>query len=140
MGLTRWYLQIQQYFERKYGESVVVLMQVGKFFERYEYQPHLDSQQIATGDSISLKIQLRDQKPEDHLISEVVDASRSIGKATEASFILNMKLTSKNRGKPHSPDNPLMAGFPPPNYEQHRDLLLLHGYTEQVTRRMSSGR
>lgn len=86
---------------------------------------------IATGDSISLKIQLRDQKPEDHLISEVVDASRSIGKATEA---------SKNRGKPHSPDNPLMAGFPPPNYEQHRDLLLLHGYTEQVTRRMSSGR
>src|SRR5690606_39026525 len=40
MGLTRWYLQIQQYFERKYGESVVVLMQVGKFFECYPDSPH----------------------------------------------------------------------------------------------------
>lgn len=129
MGLTRWYFQVQQHFERKYGDSVVILVQVGKFFEIYEYQPSLDSKQIILDDSVNLKLNLRDQKPEDRIINEIVDSSRPIGKASEISLILNMKLTSKNKGKPHSMDCPLMVGFQPPNYEQHRDLLLLHGYT-----------
>lgn len=58
-----------------------------------------------------------------------LDSNQSIGKATEISMILNMHLINRNKNKPHSIENPLMMGFPYLVYENHRDIILTHGYT-----------
>jgi DNA mismatch repair protein MutS len=117
MGITEKYLDYQRHFEEKYGESVVVLIQIGKFYECYEYISSLDGQSVTIEGNAQLKF------------SQNRGPDESLGKAVEISRLLNMKLTSKDKGKPHGMNNPLMMGFPPPNYTYHRDVILMHGYT-----------
>lgn len=117
MSLVESYFKLQQEYEKKYGNSVCVLIQVGKFYELYEYDPSRENQITFDGSNLELK----------HLLKE--KSSQNVGKAVDLSLILNMRLTSKNKDKPHSIENPFMMGFPCPSYESHRDLILSNGYT-----------
>jgi len=143
MGLVAIYFGIQKKFEEKYGPNTVVLMQKGTFFEIYSFEPNQAKQSTVSGNiegNLAVQLFLRDSEnssPSTPITIQPYTASgdlefdltEPIGKAREVSLILGMKLTSTDKKKPHSVENPFMAGFPVISYENHRDLLLLHGYT-----------
>ena len=81
------YFDYQRSYQKKYGQKTVILMQIGSFYEIYEYDP----------DQAEVKSEHHDQK---------------LGCSRELSIILNMILTSKSKNKPHSLTNPYMIGFP----------------------------
>lgn len=95
MGILDEYFKYHEEYEAKYGQKIVILMQVGSFYETYAYD----------------------------------DGTKTVGNATEISALLNIILTSKNKGEPHSRSNPYLAGFPVIAYEKHRDVLLNNNYT-----------
>src|SRR5680860_1307848 len=101
MTLTSEYFDLQKLYEQKYGCRTIVLIQVGSFYEAYQYDPS--------------KIEDTDEK--------------SIGHASEISTLLNMLLTSKTKSKPHSIENPYMFGFPCISYERQREVILSHNWT-----------
>lgn len=101
MGVTREYFGLQEEYQKKYGNRAVVLMQIGSFYEIYEYDSEMDPDAKST---------------------------KRIGHAVEISYILNMILTSKDSKRPHSMDNPYLVGFPCIAYERHRQVLLEHNY------------
>lgn len=103
-SITQEYFKLQQEYETKYGERTLVLMQVGSFFEAYEYNSDDDTTYVQTG-------------------------SKHIGHSAEIAELLNMILTSKDKGKAHTMSNPYLVGFPVVSYERHRDVLLAHDYT-----------
>src|SRR5437016_5728624 len=133
MGITREYFAMQKHFQEKYGDNTLCLIQVGSFYEMYEYDPkHADKQITNDQNNLSLKFSLNIDKQinEKSLnICSNLNNNEGIGHAVEISIILNMKLTSKNKDKPHSMDNPMLVGFPCPKYETHRDMILFHSYT-----------
>lgn len=132
MSLTNQYFALQQHFDKKYGDKVCLLMMVGKFYEVYEYLPSYENQQLHSEENqgnIALRIKLKDNNFAELSIDPQIDTSKPIGCASSISLILGMKLTSKNKDKPHSIGNPLMMGFPCPSYDTHKDLILLNGYT-----------
>ena len=43
MGITRDYFALQQHFEKKYGENTICLIQIGKFYEIYEFDYGFDT-------------------------------------------------------------------------------------------------
>jgi DNA mismatch repair protein MutS len=137
MSITRDYFAIQKYFEQKYGENSIVLVQVGAFYECYEYNPEYNDTILANESqgNVALKFSLKSGKADGFINGETVNVTEKIkddeciGHALDLSLILNMKLTSKNKEKPHSITNPMMCGFPCPAYEIHRDLILYHGFT-----------
>ena len=107
MGVTRWYFKVQNYFERKYGERTVVLMQVGKFYEVYQFVQTMANETITSDEgqnNLTIKLNCRDKVAETQTITigHSSDLYETIGHATDVGMILNMKLTSKNKGKPHS--------------------------------------
>lgn len=102
------YFKYQQEYESKYGEKTVVLIQIGSFYEIYEYDPNYN------------------RNDDD---DNVVRFNTSIGKAVELSSLLNVLLTRKNKSKELSKSNPYMIGFPCPSYDKNRDLLLANNYT-----------
>lgn len=101
MGITREYFGLQEEYQKKYGNRAVVLMQIGSFYEIYEYDSAVDPDAKST---------------------------KHIGHAVEISSILNMILTSKDSKRPHSMDNPYLVGFPCIAYERHCQVLLEHNY------------
>ena len=135
MSITRDYFAIQKYFEEKYGPNTIVCIQIGKFYEAYEYDPSYMDEILGdeTQGNVSLKFSLKSGRVKE--FGDVVNVDTKIkddepiGHALDLSLILNMKLTSKNKEKPHSMTNPMMCGFPCPSYETHRDLILFHGFT-----------
>lgn len=104
MSIIDDYFKYTIQYSEKYGDKCVVLMQVGSFYEIYEYDPELD---------------INDDKIYPH----------KIGHATDLSSILNMTLTRKNKNKPHCLNNPFMIGFPIISYDNHRIIILEHNYT-----------
>ena len=98
------YLKLQEEYSQKYGDRTVVLMQVGTFYETYEYDPEKDSENRAW--------------PDQHL-----------GHSVEIGGLLNMVVTRKDKGKPYSLTNVDMVGFPMVAYSKHRDVLLGHDFT-----------
>lgn len=137
MGITRDYFAIQKHFEQKYGENTIVIIQIGSFYEIYEYDCSY-SDQIISDDlqgNVALKYSLKSGKAEGVTNGETVnlnvklDTDEPIGHALDISMVLNMKLTSKNKSANHSIDNPMLVGFPCASYENHRDLILFHGFT-----------
>lgn len=106
MGLVEDYYKLQDENQEKYGEKTIVLMQKGKFYEIYEYDPE--------------KYKGNDPPPW---------PTRKVGHATEISTILNMTLTRTNKHKEYSIKNPNMVGFPIVSYQKHRDVLLDNNYT-----------
>jgi len=103
MGVTSEYFKLQKEYEEKYGERTIVMMQIGSFYEMYEYDPS----------SCDEKHKKRE----------------AIGHAVDLSSILNMILTSKDKSRDHSMDNPYMIGFPCAAYDRHKEVILSHNYT-----------
>lgn len=134
MGITREYFTIQKHFEKKYGPNTCVIVAIGKFYEIYEYDPVYDGECIdyETEGNVTLRfsINCKEYKHGDEItLSKNIDKTERIGHAVDIGMILRMRLTSKNKGKQHSMDNPMLVGFPCPSYETHRDTMLFHGYT-----------
>ena len=98
------YLKQQQEFAEKYSEKTVVLIQVGSFYELYEYNPEKTDENLAWPD-------------------------KRIGQVKEISELLNMVITRKDKKKPYALNNCDMVGFPVVSYEKHRDVLLHNNYT-----------
>lgn len=98
------YFKYQSIYQEKYGNRTVVLMQIGSFYEIYEYDPTRDE-------------------------DETVQNDPKLGWSRELSILLNMILTSKSKNRPHSLTNPYMIGFPCLAYERHRDVILSNNYT-----------
>ena len=104
MSTTIEYFKYQEEFTEKYGDYTVVLMQIGSFYEIYEYDPEKDTDVKSW-------------------------PSQRLGVACDVYKLLNMRLTSKDNNKPYSLTNPNMCGFPCVAYEKHKDVLLSHDYT-----------
>ena len=98
------YLKYQEEYSEKYGDKTIVLMQVGSFYETYEYDPQKD---------------------------ETVNPwpNKKIGITNQAASLLNMVVTRKDKKKPYSLTNCDMAGFPTVAYQKHRDVLLSNNFT-----------
>lgn len=104
MSLTEEYFRHQINYDHIYGSKTIILYQVGSFYEVYEYDPKEDQ-------------------------AENKNFPKKLGQATNASKVLNMKLTSKDKKEKHSVTNPRMVGFPCIAFDTHRPLLLQHNYT-----------
>lgn len=107
MSVVEEYFKLQQEYEKKYGPRTVVLMQIGSFYEMYEYNP------------------LEEAEDED----DVDIKGTGIGWADELHSILGMRLAKKDGTRSHSKRNPFLVGFPCVAYEDHRDTILSHGFT-----------
>ncbi len=114
MGVISDYFALQRKYECKYGDKTVLLMQIGSFYEIYEYSSKYSGCKIETN-TLNHKLSLRDEE--------------SVGHAADLSMILHMRLTSKNKEKNHSLKNPFMMGFPCVVYKDHKDIILMNGYT-----------
>ena len=98
------YLRQQETYVEKYGDRTIVLMQIGSFYEMYEFNP---------------------EKCE-----EIYDWPKErIGSVIEIASLLNMVMTRKDKKKPYILTNCDMIGFPVISYEKHRDVLLGSDYT-----------
>ena len=126
------YFALQQHYEKKYGTKTIVVMQKGAFYEMYQYK-HLDEERnITIGDidgNVAIRIMIDDSKHRAEAEEFTVNLHRSIGQAIKVANVLRMKLTSTNASKPHSITNPYMLGFPKVVYTNHKDTLLLNGFT-----------
>jgi DNA mismatch repair protein MutS len=100
------YLKQQEEYSEKYGEKTIVLMQIGSFYELYEYNPE------------------KSEEP-----SSTAWPAKKIGLTIEIASLLNMIVTRKDKKKKYSLTNCDMAGFPVVSYEKHRDVLLNNNYT-----------
>ena len=98
------YLRQQEEYTSRYAQKTIVLMQIGSFYEMYEFNPEK--------------------------CDEVYEwPKKRIGLVGEVSKLLNMVITSKDKKKPYTLTNCEMIGFPVISYEKHRDVLLQDGYT-----------
>lgn len=104
MSLTTSYLKQQEEYSEKYGDKTIVLMQVGSFYEFYQFDPNKCEEKLPW-------------------------PSKNIGHVTDVACLLNMVATRKDKKKPYSLNNCAMAGFPTVSYEKHRDVLLANNYT-----------
>ena len=117
--LTSDYLKFQEEYSDKYGEKTIVLMQIGSFYETFEYDPKRDK-------SSSLEAEDIHCFKKDGIGSEI---NKKIGLVHEIAALLNICPTMKNNKKPYGINNCSMCGFPVVSYEKHRDLLLANNYT-----------
>lgn len=99
------YLKLQEEWSKKYGSNTVVLMEVGTFYEIYEYDPYKDKNN-------------KNKWP-----------VRKIGKATELASLLNITLTQSDKSKPYSLSNPNIIGFPKVAFDKYRDEILMNNFT-----------
>ena len=99
MGIITDYLRLQKQNEEKYGQRTVVLMQIGSFYEIYEYD-------VSSCTSDDAKVD-----------KEGKVWNESIGHAIELSTTLNCCLTYENSDEPFSIRNPFKIGFPVISYE-----------------------
>jgi DNA mismatch repair ATPase MutS len=99
------YFRLQQDYEEQYGENAIVLYQIGKFYEIYEYDPDLDSEATE-----------KDRK------------KGKIGKATEANLIFDHKLITRNTKRSYHKVNCNLVGVPVDKYDFCCEKLLNAGY------------
>lgn len=122
---------LQQYYETKYGHKTVVLLQKGTFYETYQFNPTDDGTNVL-GEigNVNIKLNIRDDKYKTLTNQDYnLNTSKNIGRAVKVGNLLRIKITSIDSNKPHSLNNPYMAGVPKIMYLNHRDILLLNGYT-----------
>src|SRR5581483_7783706 len=93
-----YFLQHLQY-EEKYGPRTMVLVQIGTFYEALGYDPSIAVDKDELPQSLSSKLFTNNMW-------------RKVGKAEELSKIISRTLTFKDKGRPHSINNPRMAGVP----------------------------
>lgn len=119
-GIFSEYFGLDLLYTDKLGKNTIVVYQLGKFYEIWEYDPSAEADQVVTGDitgNVALRLSMRDSTN-----------SEPRGLAREAARVLGMNLTSKKSGEPHSFNNPYMVGFPTVVYSLHKDTLLLAGF------------
>jgi len=119
MNIIESYFELQREYENKFGLNTVVLFHLGKFYEIYEYHENEKRQKIGEDkfENTVMKYKL------------VGKDTKKVGHAISISIILNMQLASKNKNIPHSIDNPYFVGFPTKSYINHKDIILMNGYT-----------
>ena len=133
MAVIREYFNLQAHFAEKYGEQTVVLMQIGSFYEVYEYSVARQGEIIDVENisNIDVCIHLNDGRDVEIIkggnIGEI--GTKDIGKTCEIGVILNMHITSKDKSKPHSFSNPIFVGFPCASIHLHKERILMAGYT-----------
>lgn len=103
-GLIWEYLKYQDEYTQKYGEKTIVIMQVGNFYETFEYDPKLDKEVLKW-------------------------PTYKIGIANEIASVLNICSSMKNNKLPYSLKNCTMVGFPVITYDRQKELLLRNYYT-----------
>lgn len=105
------YYELQEEYEKIHGPKTIVLIEVGGFFECYEFDPCecVEDQHKKNNKGVILE--------------------EPIGKARELAMVLNFKVGNKNGSKEHSYYNPYMVGFPPVAFEKNTMLLLANEYT-----------
>lgn len=107
------YFELQEKFERKYGERTIVWIQIGDFYEMFEYDPSC---------CLEEKYKISKYRP-----GYIYD--KPIGQTTNVALILDdMTRTMQNSNMPFSVDNPYKAGFPIHKYDVKRKTLLYHDY------------
>jgi len=111
MGIITDYLDAQKKYEQQYGERTVVLMEIGNFYEIYEYDPSYCTSEDAKVDSNG-KVW-----------------NEHIGHAVDISVVLNCVLTYEDGSKPYGIKSPHKIGFPNIAIEKNRTTLLANDYT-----------
>jgi DNA mismatch repair protein MutS len=110
MGIITDYLNEQVKYTDKYGQKTVVLMQIGIFYEIYEYDPNNCSSEEAKRDK------------------EGKIWNQRVGHAVYMSEALNSILTFENGNEPYSINNPNKVGFPMVAYEKNKNTILSHDF------------
>lgn len=110
MGIVTEYLTLQKQFQQQYGDRTILLLQLGTFYEIYQFDPNNCSSEAHKTDD-----------------SKVV-WNEPIGHAVELSPILNITLTCKDGNEPYSIKNPHMIGFPTIAYEKYKLTLLANDF------------
>jgi DNA mismatch repair protein MutS len=112
MSLITSYLTLQAQYDKKYGPGPVVLLyEVGTFYEVYQYVP-----EYCTTDEAKID-------------ADGVVWDENIGHAIEVSTVLNCLLTFQDKEAPYGIKSPHKMGFPTIAYEKNRNTLLAHEYT-----------
>lgn len=104
------YFKIQKELEQKYGERTILIMQIGSFYESYEYDPNSCSH------------------PDDKKDKFGRIWNEPMGRAVDLTDILGIALTLRSNERPYSIKNPYMAGFPCVAYDKYRDTILNANY------------
>ena len=109
MGIIE-YFELQQKFEKQYGERTIVLYQSGIFYETWEYDPS----------------ECRSEK--DKIDSNGKIWENHVGHSVVLSTTLNYNLTYEDGQKPYSIKNPHKMGFPMISYDKCLTTLLANDY------------
>lgn len=109
--LTIQYFNYQQYYERLYGPNIVVLCQIGNFYEIMEFVPN---------DCV-------DDKYKTDIAGRVYN--ENIGKTLIFSALFGNIFMIRNNNKPYGIQNPYTTGFPIIVFEKYADIILNNGYT-----------
>lgn len=110
MSLIIEYFELQKKYQAQYGERTILLMQVGSFYETYEYDPTMCTSDEAKVDRNG------------NVWNEPV------GHSSEIRILLNYELTMQNKEAPYSIENPYKCGCPVIAYEKNRGTLLANDY------------
>lgn len=117
MTFLQEYFKLQKDYEDKFGETVILVIQIGSFYETYEYILSKNGQIInLIGES-------------NHDILPNNSLEKTIGKATEVACVLGFRITARDTSKPHSITNPLLCGIPCVSFMYHKERLIYSGYT-----------
>lgn len=116
MSVIIQYFNLQKKYEKEYGEKTVLLMQIGSFYECYEFDPSLcvnDEAKIEKGKQGAY----------------IATWNEKVGHAAELSIVLNCALASEDNSEPHSIRNPWKLGFPCLSYDKNIKPLLANDWT-----------
>lgn len=100
-GTIKYYFELQEEYQKKYGSKTVVIMQIGTFFEVYEYR--LPNKKLG----MSFKL------------------SRDIDQVASYEFAVSLR----NKSSEHSISNPYMMGFQTIYLDRWKHAILKSGYT-----------
>ena len=99
------YFTLYKKYRDKYGDKVALLMQLGNFYNIFEYIP------------------AHDPNPNQYFTENIGNAYE-IGNINE----LNCETHIYAKSKPYSFENPYSIGFPMVAYDEKREILIRHGY------------
>ena len=100
------YFKLQFEYESFYKRKVIILQELGSFYETYEYDP-----------DICIDSDLKS-----------IIYNKRIGHTSDICNELKLKPFYRNRQTSHSINNPLMTGFPVVCCEKYINALLEHSY------------
>lgn len=139
MSLTIEYFRIQKKSEVKYGGRTVVLIQVGSFYEIYEYDPLCEGVLIADINKLSIINSRLESSVSDDNKSIDTEFNTQVGHALDISVLIHLFLTCRDKSKPHSISNPFMIGIPCSSYERYRETLISNDWTIVRVDQLSNG-